>query len=572
MLYIPTQQDLYIIHQNKMNLYIIIEVMDTTLKPIASLQGELISDNFTIDAESDIRRTFHLTLYVKDSSFIVSPDSKIWINKFIRIQIGLKDQRTAEIVYYNMGTYLFDEAGYQYDVTTNTLTLTCVDLMANFTGLRNGQVLGTSTIINEGSDIWDAIHSTIINLGKLDEYQYRIDARMVTVYDENGQPVGQEPSKVPHDLKFPAETTVYDILTKINEIEAGWEMFFDLDDRFVNQKIPTTLGDPCVLDWETLEDLIISESLNTKFSEVKNCTRIWGKCLEPDRSIAETSGDGTVYEGVLDYLIVDDGDNDPSNDDILSGTTISLVANVTNLANPKIQIRDRKTNPHIDGNGNVTYTEFIKTYDIVEEIGYTIKPLPAGRMLQDKLYVLKYKKKTGESIGKFYLQGEPQIIYIVKEYNELPLAQGQTEEQWIAQDKQAENTDNIKYIIHSKDVPANATPEEREEAYSPFAIDTIGEIRQVLADGEYNNIYTDDLARQRAEYENWKAMRLNYELNLRMKPVLWLDVNQKIQYKSKITGNIEEYIIKSIEGSSMSGEINVKAIKFYPLYPTIVSD
>ena len=87
--YIPTQQDLDILHQHKINLYIIINLLNQDLKTIDNLQGELISDTFTIDAESDIRRTFNLTMFVKDSTFYIDPTSKIWLDKYIEIKVGI---------------------------------------------------------------------------------------------------------------------------------------------------------------------------------------------------------------------------------------------------------------------------------------------------------------------------------------------------------------------------------------------------------------------------------------------------------------------------------------------------
>ena len=139
MSYTPTQQDIEILYQNAVNIYIQINLLDKDLKIIDNLQGELISDSFTIDADSDIRRTFDLDMFVKDSSFLIGDTSKIWINKYIAIELGLKNQRSGEIFYYPMGTYLFNEIGYNYDPSTKTLSFSCVYIMAQYTGLLNGQ-------------------------------------------------------------------------------------------------------------------------------------------------------------------------------------------------------------------------------------------------------------------------------------------------------------------------------------------------------------------------------------------------------------------------------------------------
>lgn len=105
---------------------------------------------------------------------------------------------------------------------------------------------------------------------------------------------------------------------------------------------------------------------------------------------------------------------------------------------------------------------------------------------------------------------------------------------------------------------------------SPYCISKIGEIYTILHGGEYDNITTDDLCLQRAEYELWKLTRLNDSLNLTMAPLYWLDVNDKIYYVDPDTGLGSQYITKSINiDLSIGGEQRVNAIKFYPLYPDI---
>lgn len=533
MFYLPTQQDIYILKQHKMNLYIIINLLNfPSLKTVGNLQGELISDTFSIDADSDIRRTFHLTCFVKDSSFYIDSSSKIWIDKLIEIQIGIKDQRTSEIVYYKMGSFLFDEVGYQYDATSKTLTLSCVDLMANFTGLRNGQVRGLATIINRGEDIREVMIQILTDNAQYNKY--RIDER-------------QRIKTLQHDLNFSVGATIYDVLHELNEHEAGWEMFFDINNFFVSQKIPSTYGDPYVLDWQTLDDLIISESINTKFSDIKNSVRVWGRSLDANRTIDEgtITNTGSTYEGVLETVVPN------SSGKIPQGTTIAFVPNINSGNNPRLKITDQKGNPQTNNDGTIAYQTYIidgalVVQDNEAESGYS--PLPVGRLRAGTGYVVRCR--YDENTPYFVLMGQTQVVYVAKLYQE-DLTAGDK-----ATDIVDEETNNILYVIN----PAN-----------PFGIDAIGEIRQVFEGGEYEKIYTDELAKERAEYELWRATNLNYELVLRMKPVLWLDVNQKIEYKSKLTGEIEQYIIKTIDGSSVSGEMTVKAIKFYPEEPFIVS-
>ena len=118
---------------------------------------------------------------------------------------------------------------------------------------------------------------------------------------------------------------------------------------------------------------------------------------------------------------------------------------------------------------------------------------------------------------------------------------------------------------------------------SPFYVNgTTGEILMICTGGEYENIWTDDLARQRAEYELYLHDRLNDSIELTSVPIYWLDVNTKIEYVNKDIGMINElwnvqtqsydlpshFIIKKISYEiSTSGKMILTCARFYPLYP-----
>lgn len=99
---------------------------------------------------------------------------------------------------------------------------------------------------------------------------------------------------------------------------------------------------------------------------------------------------------------------------------------------------------------------------------------------------------------------------------------------------------------------------------SPFYIEKdLGKINLVLKDGEYNNIYTDQLALERARYELYLHCRMEDSIDLTMVPVYWLDVNRKIYINQ--AGINSAYIIKSIQiDLSPTGTMQLNAIKFYP--------
>jgi len=177
-MYSPTQEDLNLLRQAAQEKYIRVELLDDRYKVMEYIEGELISDSYMIDAESAIRRTYNLSFIVKDSSFLVGEDSKIWFKRYIKIYSGLYSAKFQDIVWYNKGIYIYNEYSYHFDATTNTLDITCVDLVALLDGTRNGQLGTLKTVIPMFADeeetipntIREAIRSTLVDQGGITRY------------------------------------------------------------------------------------------------------------------------------------------------------------------------------------------------------------------------------------------------------------------------------------------------------------------------------------------------------------------------------------------------------------------
>ena len=95
-----------------------------------------------------------------------------------------------------------------------------------------------------------------------------------------------------------------------------------------------------------------------------------------------------------------------------------------------------------------------------------------------------------------------------------------------------------------------------------------GEIRQVLYDGEYANIYTTQLGYERGEYENYLKCRMNTDVELTTVLIPFIDVNQKIEYTSPITGDVHQYIVKAVNMDITNFTMTMKLARFYNYYPT----
>ena len=147
-------QDMYnVTKQSIRNRYAKIEVLNKDFLVVDDFIGNIIDGNVSIDANSDIRRTCSINLIVTDSSFEIKPDGKIWLDKYVRIFVGITNMQNDEIVWFNQGIFLINAPSWNYNGANNTVSFQGLDLMAKLTGLRNGNLEGIPTVIPQGSNV-----------------------------------------------------------------------------------------------------------------------------------------------------------------------------------------------------------------------------------------------------------------------------------------------------------------------------------------------------------------------------------------------------------------------------------
>lgn len=471
MAYNVQQEDIDILYQSGKELYVKLLLMDSNLLTLDELQGISIDGNISIASDSEIRITYIDTILLNNKASFNIERNKILLDKYVKVFMGIKNTRTSEIHYYPLGLFLFNEQNFVYDSVTNTLSVTCVDMMSNLNGVRSGAVSGLYTLIPAGEDIRSAMVAAVSQLGGIKKY----------LIDDVKHPV-------PYDLTFSAGSTVYNIIATLRDLYPGWETYFDEDGVFVCKQIPTCVDSNIVLDKEQMHKLVISENISNNFSEMRNKTEVWGASLSADRITDKCTNSGSQYNISLDLF------------EFKNRMKIAFKPNVTNATQPHLKIND------------------LASYGIYYENEQFIE---AERLKANTTYVVRYVKE------KFYLMGEYQIYGVATDTNpDSPFYVGDNEE-------------NVAL--------------------------------QVLSGGEYDNIYSDELCQQRAEYENWKSTRLTDTVSLEMILVPWLGVNQKIEYTSFATGETHQYITKNISFDMQSGVMSVQMIKFYPLYPNITS-
>lgn len=141
--------------------FVRLQLLNYKFQTVDELSGVVTGGSITIDANADIRRTGSLTIVVKDSTFEVESGAKIWLDKYIRVYVDIEDMFTGEIVPTNCGLFIIDAPSYQFDPSTNTLTISLLDLMAKLTGVRNGYLEGIPTAFEADEEIRKAIIDTL---------------------------------------------------------------------------------------------------------------------------------------------------------------------------------------------------------------------------------------------------------------------------------------------------------------------------------------------------------------------------------------------------------------------------
>ena len=257
---IITQEDLLIVLQHSANpmLKLNIEVLDSNQKVIDTLNCGLTGGSMSINGQSDIRRTANFTIQPTLKEKIkLTEHSLLWLNKDIRVSIGLYNPRSKQYKYYQLGCYVYADAAGTYDATTDNLTINCADFMKKLDGTKNGQ-LGALIIsypaykeneetgeVIEYNIIRNAVIETLEKLAKITNY--RIDDigefYAMPEYNDAWQKYREENADtwntIPFDQEFSAGCSVLSILITFRDLYPNYEMFFDMEtNAFICQMVP----------------------------------------------------------------------------------------------------------------------------------------------------------------------------------------------------------------------------------------------------------------------------------------------------------------------------------------------
>lgn len=531
-----TQKKIDLLRMHNKQIQMKVTLLDESYGEVEEIIGRIKGyPSYEIDSESDIRRTCNITLVVPQKNQIDIDFEKTWNKRMVELACAIYDPNfnpnhpdqdelwdSNGYVWFPLGTMLMVDGETYISASNQEIKLNLVDLMAMLTQERGSQIGETYPIV-AGTNPKTLIEAIVA------ENTPFYHSMSVCEFDDT----------IPYDQYSNRGDYTIDILRLIFDLFPYYEFFYNTDGTFIVQRIPTKIGDEIAIRKEVLDDLLISEKKTIDFSQIKNTTEIWGRSLSGDYVAQScTSSPAGTYNVVID--------ND-SFSELIGGEKYTIVPDSTSIDGQKMKIQN---------------TEEHKIYT-VNGAGTVYTPISAGTMLANRGYVLRYYDgKVGEEtvngeteniMGGFIFEGDLQIRVIVQEITEEPSSEAK------AAYKQSHSCNDVKWIVNPDSTFACTI--------NPITGFIQGEIRQLFEGGEYDGIYTTQLAYERATYENWLKCRLQDTVEIETILIPWLDVNDKIEYTSPVTGEVGVWLVKSISFDFKNWTMTVRASRFYPNYP-----
>lgn len=554
MSYIVTQEDLILVLQHSQTIQLKIEVLDQNQKIIGTIFG-IVNGSMSINGESDVRRTANFVVQPTLTEHIkLTETSLLWLNKDIRMFVGLWDCRIKDYKYYPLGYYLYTDTSGTYDATTNSLTVNCADFMKKLDGTKNGQ-LGALIIsfpaYKENEETGEVIEHNIIRNAVIEILEklaritnHRIDDigefYAMPEYNDAWEQYREENvtwNAIPFDQEFSAGCSVLSILTAFRDLYPNYEMFFDMENNtFICQLKPSCYDDDIFLDNDFIQRVFISENTTVDMTTVRNICEVWGQVIEADFYNEECSYSNNTYSSTIAGY----------EEGYYNGDVIALKIPSANQAGSNLNINNFGTIPILN--------------EANEE------PIKANELKQNEVYAFKIKKKRvdKQDVIKAYLLGQWQVHAINV------LTNGKKSGQFVT------SSDGEKYELYSKEYFQKFYNCDRVDmtiiANSPFTVEKLGEIPDIKVSGEFENITSNDLAADRAKWENWKNCRLTDNITITTVLLPFLDVNKKVSYQRSDSDREHQYIISSVSHDFSGFTSTITMYRFYPLYETLLKE
>ena len=501
--YLVQQEDIDLLRQPIKTYFCRVELLNHQMQVVESLEGNVLSDSFSLDGESPIRRTYNCDLAITSSTFKVAKDAYIWYDRYIRVYYGFKGQRDKKLHEYLLGTFSFVDMNYSYSTTQNSLSLTCSDMMAAFNGTKGGIMTYESNAeVTYKALAGQTYREIIVDL---------LDAAGITKYDISGlEDENGEAYVIPYDQEWTTGATFYDAWNTLKELYGIWEFFFDEEGTFVWRKKPLSMGEDVVLNDDVVAPLVVSESVSDTFQNVYNTTEVWG------------------YEFELK-------DEDRNTDECTGGTD----AETDNIFDITLPLYPEETMDDID---NFTY------------IGITVSGAH-GRYIRinglEAVPIIEHMGAVDELAENTYVPGTKYVFCYRRTVN------GEIE----ITDVEQVNTYHNFYLMGQYQAHGYYEETDPEVTYS---VPNIGyKITKVVKN---EKLYSDELCNAEAQQQTYYSTVKQDSVSLTMGIIPFLEPTQKIEYTLLSTGVKAEWVIKNLSWSSSDGVMTLNAYRFIEDY------
>ena len=583
--------------------------------------------NINIALKDDSRQT-------NSNIFYWQVGNPYWFDKYIQIYVAIQDVQTQEYVWVNEGIYMVNSPTISYDATSNSLSFEAVDLMSKMTGLRNGQLEGMTYTIPVGSSITGAIKTLLIEQG-FDNYivfdppynyvpqEINIDVGG-TAYDllcqlrdiNSNWEMFFDVDGVFHFQQIPSGKVIIDPEsgeegepTPVVD-QTVWDKLnvsYNLDTNFEDVKnyieVLGKVHEPQEYGTATIEGQALDLKLANPIASYLNNEWIIGIPVIATEGATEPEALATPINRIVikDIANVDVADINLSSPIIAANEyyCVKITFNDSScesceylgaLQPRAIAFENNPDSPFYVG----TSTQYESAYGNVvdfasENEDYIVEFPPAvvgNNMMLNLSPWCTASDFSAASVGttwKFKLNVESLDQYIitmsiimggsVNTYSIRNMANERISLDY-AQDylliATKISSTTLQFNVMYYPMPASVLPMSTTSVLNLPKFNK--QVRLVCAGDEYDNIYSDALAEQRARYEIYLRSRLHDNIQIVSAPIYWLEVNNIIEYNLPNSNSKESdlWLIKSINTDvSPNGTQSISATRYYPLYADI---
>ena len=583
--------------------------------------------NINMVLKDDSRQT-------NSNAFYWQVGNPYWFDKYLQIYVAIQDVQSQEFVWVNEGIYMVNSPSISYDATTNNLSFEAVDLMSKMTGLRNGYLEGMTYTIPVGSTITGALKTILVEQG-FDKYiifdppydyvpqEIKIDIGG-TAYDLLCQLRDINPNwemffdvdGVFHFQQIPSGKVIVDPEsgeegepTPVVD-QTMWDKLnvsYDLDTNFEDVKnyveVLGKVHEPHEYGTVTIDGDVLNMKLTNIVASYLNNEWIIGVPVIATEGATQPEALATPINRII---ITDIANANVANIMLISPIVaaneyycVKLTFNDTEcemyeylgaLQPRAIAFENNPESPFYVG----TSTQYESAYGNVvdfasENEDYIVEfpPAIAGSNMVLNLspwctasnfnaasigdtwkFKLNIESLSQDIITMSIVMGGSADTYSIRNMANERISLDYAQNYLLIATKISNTT--LQFNVMYYPMPASELPMSSTSVLNLPKFNK--QVRLVCAGDEYDNIYSDSLAEQRARYEIYLRSRVHDSINITSVPIYWLEVNDIIEYNlpNSDSETTDLWLVKSVNTDiSTNGTQSISAIRYYPLYADI---